>query len=299
LERVIRNSKLYATKLIPAQLPLPYTDATILDNLLAISVIVSCALAGVWAAWKRWRLLPIFVVCYLALLVIWPWPVTRFLTLILPFMYALLFVGAALLGSRVGPKLRIALPAAFALVIAGTSFWAVPGELHAISTCDRSSPETSEGCFRPETREYLSIARWVKDSVPQHAVFVTVKEGTFAYLTGKDAIPFLRIVGVDSTNVMDQMRSLGATHIVLAQLARGERLLAHQLLPNCEELALTHLFSPVAMVLAITAPGAEPPATNACQSLSTYISVLDAKHAADDRRVDRDIQEEEADPTVR
>jgi hypothetical protein len=75
--------------------------------LLAIALL-ALLLIGLWADFRRLGLAPthLFVLGYLAVILVWPWRKERFLYPILPFLFALLLAGVTWLAQAIGRRLR-------------------------------------------------------------------------------------------------------------------------------------------------------------------------------------------------
>jgi 4-amino-4-deoxy-L-arabinose transferase-like glycosyltransferase len=268
--RAIGNASRYLTRDFPAQLPLPYVAGTVIDNVVALSVIALLSLAGLLVAVRRLGYLLAVVIAYAGLIFIWPWPVSRFFTVLIPPLLIIMLVGAAAIGERIGPKWKLALPAAFALVVGATAASALPTELARAARCDRGAPLFAEGCILEWERPFLEMTRWVADSAPANAVFITSKEGTFGYHAKRRTVPAFRILRTDSTAVLSYARRLGATHLALSEI-KGEGLRMAQLFrPHCHSLAPVQELAPTALVMRIRAPG-EPGDASGCTALTEYL----------------------------
>ena len=268
--RVSVNAVEYVSKLLPAQLPLPYFPGTVLDNLAAVTLIVALTAVGVAIMYRKLTYAVAVLAGYLALIFVWPWPVSRFISVLLPLVILTMLAGALEIGKRLTPKWKLAWPAAVAVLIAATSLSALPADVASAASCDRSSPHTSPGCFHAHEREYLAMTQWVRDSVPDDAVFVAVKEGTFGYYAERKTVPWIRVITTDSMAVLDFVRSLGATHLALTEVTGRDARLAQLFTIHCEALELDHRLAATTMVLRIREPG-EPGAGDGCDALASYL----------------------------
>jgi 4-amino-4-deoxy-L-arabinose transferase-like glycosyltransferase len=271
--RASGNAIEYISKLLPAQLPLPYTSRTILDNLANVTLIVTLTAIGVLALFRKMIYAVAILAGYLALIFVWPWPVSRFISVLLPLVMLTLLVGAYQIGERLTPRWKFAWPTLVALLICATSLFALPKDLESAGSCDRESPHTSPGCFHTHEREYLAMTRWVRDSTPGDAVFVVVKEGTFGYYAQRKTVPWIRVVTADSTAVLDFVRRLGATHLALTEVTGRDARLAQLFTIHCDELSLERTLAPTTMVLRIHRPG-EQGTQDGCQGLASYLDAV-------------------------
>lgn len=269
----------YLTRLIPVQTPFPTVPGTLVDNLIIVGAIVLLGGVGLWSMWRRWRAVPAVVLPYAALIAVWPWPVSRFLVPMLPIVLIVLFVGAAVVGERVGRWGR-SVPIALAAIVLSAALPQAAESASVAARCDRAAPYTSAGCFDESELEFLAATRWVAANTPDSAVFVSAKEGSFGYFTGRRAIPLMRIMRHDSATVLDFAGRSGATFLVLSRVRDSEPLLGSRLLGQCRRLEVVHAVADGAYVFRILPAGETAASDGACAALRRYAEVVRERRAS-------------------
>lgn len=268
--RFFWNARRYLSFHLPAQLPLPYVAGTVIDNVVGVTLTLVFLGVGAVVTLRRAPYAVAIIVCYLLLIFLWPWPVSRFISVLLPIAILMLLAGASAAAERFVPRRwGLVVPALFALVLAGTSTWKFAETLQRARACDRGAAQTSPGCFNDREREFLAMARWVDDSIPEGAVFVTAKEGVFGYFAARQTVPHLRVVRADSSRVLGLARQLGATHMVLSQIKEPRDPLLDLFQPHCAALEPLKWIGPTTLVLRIRSDG-EPARDAGCEAFSAY-----------------------------
>lgn len=274
--RFFWNARRYLSFHLPAQLPLPYIAGTVIDNVVGVTLTLIFIGIGAYVTLRRAPYAVAIVVCYLLLIFLWPWPVSRFISVLLPIAILMLLSGAAAAAERVvHERWALVVPALLALVLAGTSTWKLAETFEQARACDRSAAQTSPGCFNDREREFLAMSRWVADSIPRAAVFVVAKEGTFGYFASRQTVPHLRVVRADTSRVLRVARELGATHMVLSQIKEPKDPLLDLFQPHCGSLEPVKWIGSMTLVLRFR-EDSEPPSAAGCEAFSTYRRNLEA-----------------------
>jgi 4-amino-4-deoxy-L-arabinose transferase-like glycosyltransferase len=80
LKRMLAAALLYARSLVPEALSFFGLQQNPIDNLMWAALALVTVPLGVRIAWQRWRLLVLVVVCYGAVLLVYPWTFDRFIS---------------------------------------------------------------------------------------------------------------------------------------------------------------------------------------------------------------------------
>ncbi len=280
--RVFFNSRRYTTRTVPSLLPLPHVPGTLVDNLFFVGVLGVLFALGAWRLLRSWTVVPVVVMSYVSLLLVWPWVVVRFMSPAIPFIVVLMIAGAYVLVSRVRSKWRMLIPSAVAVTIMLTAAGSLRAAVGSMSACDRGQPIVSSECVLPEERDYLRLAQWIADSVDRSAVFLVAKEGTFGYITGRQTMPLLTAMRADSSQILRLLRDLGVTHVALTTHPHAATRLAGLLLPSCRSLELVRELSPTMLIFRI---GSGPLSDDtewpgSCETLERYRRIMIADDAS-------------------
>ena len=272
--RIYFNSRRYATRTVPSLLPVPHVPGTLVDNVFSVVVLGVLFAVGAWRLRRSWPVVPVVVMSYVTLLLIWPWVVIRFMSPMVPFIVVLIIAGAFELVRRMRSKWRMLIPASIAVTIMLTAAGSLRASVASMSTCDRGQPIVSSECVRPAERDYLRLAQWVADSVDRQAVFLVAKEGTFGYITGLRTIPLLTAIRTDSTQILRLLRDLKVTHVALTTHPHAAGRLSNLLLPSCQSLALEKELSPTLLVLRVRTGQTPDGNSSACDVLARYRDIM-------------------------
>lgn len=136
---------------------------------------------------RRSQLLPLYLVVYLAMVVLWPWPPFRFLAPILPFLLAYLIFCLSALASRLAfsPIQRFILPAGLAALLAAN--------LVLVCNYGRANRETGYPTLvRSHPRIYWSsheeVFNWIKSHTAPDEAIVSGLDSMIYLYTGRPAI---------------------------------------------------------------------------------------------------------------
>ncbi len=280
-ERVSTTVPRYVTRIIPWELPLPVTPSTVADNVLWVTVVVGLGGLGLASAWRRWRILALYLGAYGGLLSLWTWVVGRFLTPIIPLIILVLLVGTDVIRRRWSARAGTALAVALTCVVALTGMRADWTEIQSMRGCDRSAPLESPGCFDPDQRSLFAASRFVAANTPDSAVVLTAKDATFALYSGRKVIRSRALLATEPDAFFESLAESGADYVFLGSTAAIEGTVSRPLWLGCTRLDLVASFPPRSYLFR-PAQTTSDTASAACRALADYRRQLDPRLLGDD-----------------
>ena len=265
--RLRLNVPRYATRALPSQLAIPTIEGTIVDNLAWLLLMLSALAVGFVSAWRRWRAAVLVLVTYGALLLLWPYTVSRFLTPILPVIVALLLLGAWRVGARLLPRMALAPALVLAAIPLAGGAQAVGATIAQRGACPPSEQETDGSCAADALR-YRSLVESLRARLPEDAKVLTSKEGTFFYRTGRQVVSLYPALGLSADDLTQYLREGGAQMIFLPHLKPEEVLLGPPLAELCS--TLTDAESPTDDMLVLWTRPPGPDESNACGAVERW-----------------------------
>ena len=254
-------------------LPAASIPGTTVDNWLWLVTIIVFGAAGLRQMWQRWRVGALFLACYAALLLVWPWAIPRLLIPIVPLIVLTLLVGAAALGSQLGRRGWI-VPLTLGSLIAFTAIARNLARLEQASACDRSRAASSPACFSDDQRGFFSAARHVRTTTSSAASFALAsKWSTFGYYARREVLPFRAPAEMSGEQILDSLVAAGVGHVLLAHASSFDVALARQLRPSCDRLALARSFNEQTLLFELRGPAAADSTGGGCAALAAYESV--------------------------
>lgn len=260
------------TRLVPSALALPTVAGTRIDNVMWLGATVIFGAVGSVALLRRWTSAAFIFLSYGALLLVWRYALERFLSPIVPLLYAMLLAGASVLAGKLFPRQRgvlMAILAALLLVGAGRADVA---SLRRAAACDRNAPVQSDGCWDPFYRAYLTATHWVRDSTPSDAVFFVNKERAFYQHSRRKTINQDRALREPPLMLGAYLRGRGAHYAVAAPVGLREEEHYHLLAQACQDFVLLRSFAEDTFVLRLREPDDPPGDDGACKALSPYLT---------------------------
>lgn len=250
----------------PLVVSAPSVPGTLVDNVIGSAVLAIAGLAGLLVFWKQWRAAALYVLLTLAVLMVWPFFLTRFAVPLAPLLAAGIVLG---LQALVRPlRWRIVTMVAVSATLAATG---LARSLHFVDRhggCVRGSWPPAPSCTSPDRTSVFNAAMWLRAHLPPDAVVVYAKPETIAYYSGRKAYPVLELLGQGSS-LVDRVRSIGAQWILLSAVAAPEpRVLRERLQSDCARLALVASFPPHTYLFKVAEQ--PPPDSAACQALEVY-----------------------------
>ena len=263
--RVTRFITEYIGGSIQATIGVPTIQGVVVDNLFWVLVVFGLTAMGLFLASRRALPLAAYVCTYFAFLALWPDKLSRFLLPMIPFVLLLGTWGAATIAER---WQRRWLPAAFGLlgvlIVIGCAQQYLPKFRTSLS-CPRQDPQESPACFQEVQRGFFALARYVRDNTPPSAKFLTTKEATFAYYSGRQVFhPDLAVIKY-GPNLVPAISAMGIEYIVLSPII-GTRLPVG-LLPACRRLETVMTFPGPTSLLRILSEEAGTP-DQTCDAIS-------------------------------
>ncbi|MEZ4586210.1 MAG: hypothetical protein R2909_07405 [Gemmatimonadales bacterium] len=271
--RIAGNLVEYGGRVLPAALELPGGSRTRVDNLLWLAVVLVLGGIGLLALGRWWRVAALALACYGALLVVWPYPIGRFLVPVTPLILLTLLLGAAELGRRLSVRaprwgLEALCPALLAGAVMAGSLPATARLIGRQAACDRAAPLTSAGCADQHERSFFEATRWIASNTPETERFLTTKEGTFYYYTGRQTILVAPLVAQPQVDLRRYLEDHGARQVLLSHLKYDETWLVDRLVPLCGDFEVVHTWAPGTLLLRIGPASADR--RTACEALEAY-----------------------------
>jgi hypothetical protein len=183
---------------------------------------------------------------------------------VIPLLLVTAAAGCLLLG-RVGPAwMRYASFVPFAGLLMFSNLRLDAAAVRSAAACDRSSPTASPACF-PEERDraFFAATQFAADSTPPGALFVTPKEHTFYFYSGKLIFPVRRALALPAAVMLDSLRANGVEYLVLAPLGPVQQPYRERLLEVCGGLEHVRQFVAIISLFRIR-HGGEAVDTEAC-----------------------------------
>jgi len=267
--RVAGRGVRMATTLIPVLLSLPTIAGTLVDNILWLAVFLATSAIGVVQLLRRWLAAGLQFVAYMGLLLVWTWTMQRYYSPMVPLLYLVMLAGTSWLAWRFIPRWRAASVLGFAsLLLAGELPWIVQ-LLAERSQCDRNDV-LSTPCHIDEDRQYLTIARWVRDSTPTDAVVLVNKEAAFYVHTGRRSVNQIAALRADSATIIPFLRKQGVSYVVVSTM--GIRALSQAKLMEqaCQDLILVKEFPDANAVLRVRGDSEPSDGGAACRVLAPW-----------------------------
>jgi hypothetical protein len=268
LERVFTNVRDYSTRSLPQALGVPAVPGTVLDNLAWLLALLGFGGAGLIVMIRKWPAAALTLLGSAALLFLWPWPVRRLLTPLIPLVVAMLLLGALAVGR--GLRLRRSGMVAWVLLFV-LGWFTVAHEFRTtgmVLHCDRDDPHGPAGCVPAEERSLMMAARFARDSLPPDAVLINAKPAAVYHFSGRATLPLALVARDDDPFARLRAHSF---YVILSRQVTLERTRASRILHSrCRELQVRARFAPAALVLEprdTLASGAD-----ACPALAAFLS---------------------------
>ena len=268
--RTTRFLKTYVAKNITAGLEFPTVAGTSIDNVGWIVLIFGLGAVGLWSVRKRLPLLPLYVLSFMGLLLVYPFKLTRFFMPLAPLVLLAIFLGAIALTRRWKPAVGAAVIVLLSCAILTSS---VPRSLvlaKQLDYCDRSAALTSPQCWRPATNAFLAAVRRANEVLPKDAVVLTIKEAAFNYYTGRKVYHPDLAYKKAGKNMLAFLSRSGINYALVSAYVGGAEF-SPLLAPACQRIEVLGHYEPRTALLQIHPEGESVPvASNACQLLQDW-----------------------------
>ncbi len=244
----------YLTSDVPTALALPMRGGALFDNVAWAIVLATCGAAGSWWLWRRWRAAAWFVAGYVAILLVWPWNLPRFVIPAVPIAVPLLLAGAAIVGARIAGRrgARLAPAALWGVMLAGAVGGTV-GTLRERLTCDPGGATHSNVCWRSDRGDFAAAMATIVRESPPDAPVVGPRPATLYFHTGRRTLPAPALR--DAAWVDAAIAAHPDLHVVLGGIGGTPRTVAERLGASCDRFRVVRRLSDDAVVLRAARPG--------------------------------------------
>lgn len=270
--RAMRNVSAISLQSIPTVLAVPLRIHSSTYRTLWLTATVVLLLAGLGALSLRLPALVLGTGAYVALLVLWPYVLLRYMGPVIPAILALLLVGALALGERAGLKRgwgRYALPGLLALAFTSLALVQDVAKLRAVAACDRAHAATSPTCFGESPNDFFAAVAAVRELSDDSANFLVSKEALFHVLTGRHAAWEAEAAQIREPAVLaDFLRRQHVSYVLLSTTNLNQWSLAKPLKGLCTRLRMIGEFGPKVSLLRIVDQDA--PGANACPQVAKW-----------------------------
>lgn len=269
LARMGVTAKGYLTSSFPQVLRIPTIAGTAIDNVIAVAILLTVSIAALVFLWKSWRAACVYLLATAALLLVWPWHLTRFLVPLLPLLVLLVIIGTHGLIARWKPAAGLAAAGIAALLLALNGGNTSLGLVRARASCTRGSTPPADNCVRRDAASFLHAAIYLRDSVPAGASILTAKPEPVYLYSGHASFPVQSALR-HSAPLVEHMRSEGVNWVLLGSVHSIEPQQFRRLLQvECGVLAPVAHFPPRTWLFRVR-PLGEAPDSTGCAALAAY-----------------------------
>lgn len=289
VERVSRNIPDYAHPWLGYHLAVPNLRWTTVDNFIVALVLSGALVLGLVVLFRQWRAAALYLASYLAILLIWPWAMGRFLLPVIPLLLLAVLLGlrhgveasaARLRSRREGPGsgrpwiARVTgSRAGWAAVLAfafATTAWGSARSAAWIADrmeCQRGSVPPQASCLWADQASYFEALTYIDQELPEDAVFLSAKSEPLFYYTRRLTAPIDLALAQSPDGFLPFLREYGTGFILLGSLQQAEiHRLPDLLEPNCRGLALEAEFPPRTYLFRLRELG-EPEGDDGCAAV--------------------------------
>ena len=263
------NATVYFSRLAAVQFSIPDIHGQPLDNLVLGLLLTIPAAVGVWTLRRRWAAMGMFLLLSTGILLVFSWPVSRLLTVLLPWLVAALLIGSATIAAAAGSRRGGSIAIGLGVVLAG---FGLAGQVHAAEReqrCRSSAPFVDPRCYQEQDRSYVAAAAFIRDNLPKQAVIAASKPSIIYLLTGRRTLP-LELFGTTSIDRLLPPAGPVAA-ILLSRLIPYEPTgVGPRLLQQCAALTLLARFPSGTLLLGPRHSNGGP-SVDACGALTEYL----------------------------
>lgn len=245
--RIRSNSVAYGSQIVISELRLPVTSRSALDNVAWVVVIGTLAVIGLVAAWRSWNVAVLYMVAYGGLLLVWPYKLERFVAPVIPLIVTFVLIGAWVVGRRRTGMSPAAVGAATAALLAAFALVRDGKLVEDAMACAR----TRVDCAPPATLDFVDAARFVAESTPPNARFVSPKNSTLFYFSGRQSEFWDDVLANDSASFLPYLRDRKIGYVLATPVFVRYRELYRLVLQNCAYFDVVRAYSPLTMILAL------------------------------------------------
>ncbi len=269
--RVVTNAKRYLTLSLGDMLSIDGVPGTPVDNVVALLIGLVLGAAGVVELWRRQPLALLSSAAYCAVLVVWPYRVTRFLVPLLPIVVLTLVAGARCLTARLAGWRGWALPGGIAALLTAFNLPVIVTDVRAMRRCERLHPFESPGCYGPRSRGFFSAAMDADRIAARDATFLSPKMATLFYLTGRRSVNERQAAALDADAIGSFLDSNRVDYILLSLVHEDQTTTAWRLRQECRRWVVLGSYDQGATVLLGRASAR--PGKDACDAIARLAAI--------------------------
>lgn len=267
--RIRNNATVYATQILPAQLSLPSIPRQRADNAVWLLLTVLFMGTAVVVLWRTWRATAVFLALYAGLLLVWAWPIDRFLWSVLPLtMFAFVF-GASWITKRLPDRVgAVCIAVLIALLTVGAAPSAA-ARVRQLEACDRNRPRQSAGCYYEDTRAVFAAAEYVRDHASANDAVLAVAAATVHFVSGHLTESATLVRRVPAAQLAPALRERGIRYVLVTSSRPFERgVVTRALSEACAAFRVEAHFPARTLLLSTFAPN--DTTGNACADLADF-----------------------------
>ncbi len=277
VSEAVEKAKAHLANVGAGQFGIPDINHQPVDNAISGVLFLVFAGLGMWALRKQWPAAVAYIGFSAAILMVYPWHQTRFLTPLVPVITIFILVGVHWFARRARIGRPDLVAGALGLFLAGVGLSATATTAQEAWHCRVSSPAGNPRCDVEGHNGFRAAAVFIRDSLPREAVIATSKPAYIFLASGHPSL--LLETSLRNTNP-DRQTTTIATYVLLTRLLAGEAdLHGRALLARCGTVELTKQF-PVGAVLVRPIATGERPTRNACAALGQLVARVPAEEAA-------------------
>ncbi len=224
---------------------------------------------GLWMLWSRWRAAALFLVCYVGVLLAFPYRDFRLIVPALPILLLASAVGTWGMTERLPTTVRRSARLVYVLVLVVAGARGSAQMVERANGCDRTNPFDSAQCYDRQTRDLVSASRYLASQSPPEAASLAWRATSVAFLSQRKVESALIVTQAPPDKFGDLARSRGISTVVLTGMHDFEtRQLADALIASCAEFTVASQLPAGGLILATSV--APYPDDNACEALATF-----------------------------
>jgi 4-amino-4-deoxy-L-arabinose transferase-like glycosyltransferase len=263
-------------------LPGAYLSDRAKDNVIGMSIMLIALLPGLPALWTTWPAAFLYLASYLGLLLLWPWPVPRFMVPVMPLMVVTTILGAGWLVRRFRPRWEETAVLVVAGVLALDGLAIAYDVIHRQRSCVPGAPLPTRACLDENQASFISTVEFIRDHVPPDAIFLSGKAATLYFYTGHRVVSMPQALNRMASEFLPYLRQHGVTRVLLLRvmpfsdgMSPSVRLaLGPMLRANCEHLQLEASFPPGSALFRLPATDENPDPAAACRAVDDYLNAV-------------------------
>jgi hypothetical protein len=245
-------------------------------------IVMLALLAGSVRLLATWPVAFFYLAMYGALLLLWPWPVPRFIVPLLPLVVPTTIAGAGRLVSWLRPRWEESATFVVAGIVALNGVGIVYGVVDRQKSCVPGAPLPSRACLNDDQASFFSAVQYIREHVPPGAIFLSGKPATLYYYTGHRTVSLTLALSQTPSAFLPFLQQQGVTQVLLLAVmpfsdgmpSFNKLALGPMLRANCERLHLEKSFPPTSYLFRLPAAGENPDPVAACRAVDNYLETL-------------------------